>query len=990
LTPDTSPDSCTRFEVLLAARVDGDLDSSLGRAIDDHLDRCPACRALTASVGPLTDSHGDHVTLPLVDTSAYALGLEVARGGMGRIVAARDLRVGRPVVVKELLGQSPQMAARFEREARVTARLQHPGIVPIYEIGQWPDGTPFYSMRMVEGRTLRDVLAASKTLDRRLATLPSVIAAAEAVGFAHAQRVIHRDLTPANIMVGEFGETVVIDWGLAKDLYLDDELDFDFADEPSARTANGSGELTAAGSVIGTATYMPPEQARGASVDERADVYALGAILYHVLAGTPPYTGSSQEVVEKVKAGPPTKIEDIAPGAPHDLVSIVAKAMAIDPAARYPSARELADELKRFQTGRLVEAHAYSRRELWRRWLRKHRAAAIATAAALGVIAIGAAVAVGRVLAERDDVIATSARLLEEQGRQELLAGNSLRAATWLSESYSRGNDSPALRFMLGTAMRDVEATTRTLDCGNDVQHLDVDARGERLVGACDDIVKVWRIADGRELLALGAAGGQHAAARFSHDGTRVMAWGHDGVARIWDASTGALVASLVGHHARIPYAYFSPDDTTVITTGFDGTARIWDAATGAQIKSMPIPSTDPAARGAVTPDGKMVIVATPSGEGIAFALETGTELGRIAHGAQVIGGDQSKDGRHAVTCGLDGTAKVWSMSILPPIGGRLVHELAGHTAMVTYCRFDVTGTKLLTTSRDGTAKVWDVDSGNVLVSVDAGGIVIDGRFDPTGRAFTTIAFDGTLRLWSSDTGALLLAQDDPVGAASHVFSLDGTRLYAARRDGTVREIDVARGRRMSDVPPGATVPPPSTTPSPFALEVDHDQVRVWSTTRALLARLSIGKLDQHITADAIVLDKGSAHVSADGRWIVTTSTSTALWHAALESRDRAAVAAVARRSPWRLVDGELVQRRTRLRGRIVDGDRPARTAIAITSVPNTIGGNTFGSVYDAPTYRTMTGRDGRYAIDVPEGRYSVEYVRGGVRHTAVVRTALP
>src|SRR5207245_3295924 len=119
-------------------------------------------------------------SLPPVSSAAYALGREVARGGMGRILEALDVRIGRPVAVKELLGNEPSLAARFEREARVTARLQHPGIVPIYEIGKWPDGTPFYAMRMVEGRTLRETISRMHTLDERLALLPAVIAAAEA------------------------------------------------------------------------------------------------------------------------------------------------------------------------------------------------------------------------------------------------------------------------------------------------------------------------------------------------------------------------------------------------------------------------------------------------------------------------------------------------------------------------------------------------------------------------------------------------------------------------------------------------------------------------------------------------------------------------------------------------------------------------------------------------------------------------------------------
>src|SRR5689334_4275166 len=161
---------------------------------------------------------GDHAELPVVEPSAYARGPEVARGGMGRVIAARDLRVGRPVAVKELLVRTPARAARFEREARLTARLQHPGIVPIYEIGRWPDGKPFYAMRMVPGRTLHQAIEEARSLAARLAVLPALIAASEAVAYAHGRRIIHRDLKPTNILVGSYGETVVIDWGLAKDL----------------------------------------------------------------------------------------------------------------------------------------------------------------------------------------------------------------------------------------------------------------------------------------------------------------------------------------------------------------------------------------------------------------------------------------------------------------------------------------------------------------------------------------------------------------------------------------------------------------------------------------------------------------------------------------------------------------------------------------------------------------------------------------------------
>src|SRR5439155_14543670 len=152
----------------------------------------------------------------------------------------------------------------------LTARLEHPSIVAVHEAGRWPSGEPFYAMRLVRGRSLDRVLASATTREARLALVANVLAVADAIGYAHTQQIIHRDLKPHNVMVGDFGETVVIDWGLAKDLAADEE------------SLEASGELggTVVGSVLGTPSYMPPEQARGEAVDETADVYAIGAMLY--------------------------------------------------------------------------------------------------------------------------------------------------------------------------------------------------------------------------------------------------------------------------------------------------------------------------------------------------------------------------------------------------------------------------------------------------------------------------------------------------------------------------------------------------------------------------------------------------------------------------------------------------------------------------------------------------------------------------------------
>ena len=160
--------------------------------------------------------------LPEVAPSHYEMDREIARGGMGKIVAAQDRRLGRPVALKELLDPRSTHALRFEREVLITARLQHPAIVPVYEAGYWPSGEPFFAMKLVSGRSLDKVIEAAATLDARLALLPRLAAACDAIAYAHSQRIVHRDLKPSNVVLGDFGETVVIDWGLAKDLDSED------------------------------------------------------------------------------------------------------------------------------------------------------------------------------------------------------------------------------------------------------------------------------------------------------------------------------------------------------------------------------------------------------------------------------------------------------------------------------------------------------------------------------------------------------------------------------------------------------------------------------------------------------------------------------------------------------------------------------------------------------------------------------------------------
>ncbi len=333
---------------------------------------------------------------------------ELGRGGMGRVDKAFDRALDRPVAIKHMLSTAAVDLKRFEREARITAQLEHPGIVPIHDVGRNADGTPYYVMRAIDGQPLDQRVEVP--LVERLALIPNMLAACDALAFAHARGVIHRDIKPTNILIGPFGETLVIDWGLARRIAESDD---------SATTVPVSNEnLTRVGTVAGTPGFMSPEQARGEAVDARADVFALGATLYFVLAGALPYGAiSATEMIGMAGAGRSADWLKIPPQVPPELVAITKKAMAPETEDRYRDAGELAADLRRFITGNLVGAYAYGlKQRLWR-FVRRHRAAFVVAVIAFAVVVTGAAISVRRVIEERDG--ATRARKLAETRERE-------------------------------------------------------------------------------------------------------------------------------------------------------------------------------------------------------------------------------------------------------------------------------------------------------------------------------------------------------------------------------------------------------------------------------------------------------------------------------------------------------------------------------------------------------------------------------------------
>ncbi len=388
----------------------------------------PATLKTTAEVTPAAGS-------PSHSAERYRSLRPHARGGLGEVFVALDTELGRHVALKQIQTHHADHAdsrARFLLEAEITGGLEHPGIVPVYGMGCYADGRPYYAMRFIQGQSLQSAISrfheadesardpGKRALEMRQ-LLGQFVAMCQAVAYAHSRGVIHRDLKPANVMLGDFGETLVIDWGMAKAIGRPEVA----GGHPHGPLQPPSGThvlATQMDSLMGTPAYMSPEQASGQpdKVRPRSDIYSLGATLYHLLTGKAPFAGCGiDELFERLKKGEIPPPRQVKPQVPPALEAVCLKALALRPEDRYQSAKALANEVEHFLADEPVSVHTESLTARLGRWARHHRSLATASAVLLITIVLGLTLTI--VLVSREQARTEVQRRLAESNFQTAL-----------------------------------------------------------------------------------------------------------------------------------------------------------------------------------------------------------------------------------------------------------------------------------------------------------------------------------------------------------------------------------------------------------------------------------------------------------------------------------------------------------------------------------------------------------------------------------------
>jgi WD40 repeat protein/predicted Ser/Thr protein kinase len=778
----------------------------------------------------------------------YRVLRRIAEGGMGAVYEAEQESPRRLVALKVVRPgvASPALVKRFTHEAQILARLHHPGIAQVYEAGLADDGQPFFAMEFIRGLRL-DEYANLRGLD--LAARVGLVArVCDAVQHAHDQGVIHRDLKPSNILVEESGQPKVLDFGVARATITD------------LLTAAG---LTRTGQLLGTPDYMSPEQvtAQPAAIDQRADVYALGVILFELAAGRLPYRLEDRPLAEAARlivehdAPPLGTIDSKLRG---DVETIVAKALEKDPARRYSSAADLAADLRRWLAHEPILARPPSALYHLRKFARRHTGlvgGVVATAVALvlgllGTILFAVGEARQRGLAEKNARTALSqayrARLaaaaaslsahdVTDAAHQLDEAPDDLRGWEW-RHLHSRLDDSTSkitLPPRAGARLLPARDRLRiAIVTGDGVSLTDLDggepvavplrAQGLVVGGITQTPVglriaawvdsRTFRLLDenGRELCRVDLPrGGGPRGTIVSADGSRLASdytfvngwWG----VRVFDATSGRQIASCKGHPGDLWSYAFSPDSKLVATGGEDATAKIWDATTGGLLFTCQGHSSK-VMDVSFSPDGKRLLSSSSDGTVRQWAVATGREVepSYDRHSGDVTAAVYSPDGQWVASAGTDRTVRVWQAK-----NRQDVAVLHGHTGAVTGVAFDLGGHLLASVSRptrlvasgDGTVRGWEVDPRATLpVLRGHTSYVYPVCYSPDGRWIASGGWDNTVRLWDARTGeACGPPWENGDVAKTLAFSPDSSRLVSARQN-RLQVWEVATGRRLKEI----------------------------------------------------------------------------------------------------------------------------------------------------------------------------------------------
>jgi WD40 repeat protein/serine/threonine protein kinase len=685
-----------------------------------------------------------------------------ARGGLGEVFLALDAELKRQVALKALQAyhaHDPISQARFLLEAEITGRLEHPGIVPIYGLGRSPDGRPYYVMRFIEGETLKAAITRFHGPDserqgererevafRRL--LQSLIASANAIAYAHLRGVVHRDVKPENIMLGPFGETLVVDWGMAKT--LDDLQQPSGAPDRSSSSPDGS--LTRTGAAVGTPRYMSPEQAAGnlKLVGPATDIYGLGATLYCLLLGHAPFTdGDLADVLDRVQRGIFPSPRSLRRSIDQALEAICLKAMALDPQERHASALEFGGE---------IEA-----------WLADVRYR-------------------GEQVRALNQVRGSFTRLCIERAENLFGREKHNEGMLWLARALENvPADSPGLervvRASLGSWHARARLIERSLRHGGEVWALAFSPDGHRLVTASQDrTARLWDVATGHPLAGAMSHDGPVLAVGFCPDGKSLATAGLDGKLRRWNALTSSPLGEPMALGVPISSLAFSPDGSLVATGSRLLVPFLWKTVKGKPVHRLT--GADAAVLSvAFDPQGALLAIACDDGRVLCVQTSTGKPRGEpLAHPAAVASLAFDCDGQTLLTGCNDGKARLWDVENI--VVAR-EFALAGPVCLVA---LGPSGA-IVTACADGTARLWDPERGHPIGEPLVHGARIEClAFSPDGSILATGSRDRTARLWDTATGLSIGPPLEHRGTVSALaFSPDGRRLATACADGHAR-----------------------------------------------------------------------------------------------------------------------------------------------------------------------------------------------------------